>query len=189
MTTKARPKKGSFTFSACDSAKGQIGLIWYIIHARDAQYHSKPEKSCSWNTYKRGMIALAKDRKPPDRHHLGHEKIRPLSRSCIFEVPINGKDLINVKHVRNKKSVTLQKKKKTLWEYLLKFIYSEKASRFCEIFTLLLSYGVPVKSKLIISQNFVAFSEYMNFTWKTSGRVDYFSETNKRGCSFIRNLR
>ena len=47
--------------------------------------------------------------------------------------------------------------------YYLKFIYSEKAKKFCEIFTLLLSYVVPVKSKLKISQNFVAFSEYMNF--------------------------
>ena len=45
----------------------------------------------------------------------------------------------------------------------LKFIYSEKATKFCEIFTLLLSYAVPVKSKVKISQNFVAFSEYMNF--------------------------
>ena len=45
---------------------------------------------------------------------------------------------------------------------LIKFIYSEKATKFCEIFTLLLSY-VPVKSKVKISQNFVAFSEYMNF--------------------------
>jgi hypothetical protein len=34
----------------------------------------------------------------------------------------------------------------------------------CEIFTLLLSYVVPVKSEVKISQNFVAFSEYMNFT-------------------------
>ena len=33
-----------------------------------------------------------------------------------------------------------------------------------KIFTLLLSYVVPVKSKVKISQNFVAFSEYMNFT-------------------------
>ena len=42
---------------------------------------------------------------------------------------------------------------------LLKFIYSEKAIEFCEISTLLLSYIIPVKSK-------VAFSEYMNFkTW------------------------
>ena len=48
---------------------------------------------------------------------------------------------------------------------LLKFIYSEKATKFCEIFTLLLSYVVAVKSKVKISQNFVAFSEYMNFTY------------------------
>ena len=47
----------------------------------------------------------------------------------------------------------------------VKFKYSEKAKKFCEIFSLLLSYVVPVKSKVEISQNFVAFSEYMNFTW------------------------
>ena len=47
--------------------------------------------------------------------------------------------------------------------FFLKFIYSEKATKFCEIFTLLLSYVVPVKSKVKISQNFVAFSEYINF--------------------------
>ena len=46
---------------------------------------------------------------------------------------------------------------------VLKFIYSEKATKFCEIFTLLLSYVGPVKSKVKILQNFVAFSEYMNF--------------------------
>ena len=45
----------------------------------------------------------------------------------------------------------------------LKVIYSEKATKFCEIFILLLSYVVSVKSKVNISQNFVAFSEYMNF--------------------------
>ena len=40
----------------------------------------------------------------------------------------------------------------------------ERATKFCEIFNLLLSYVVvPVKSKVKISQNFVAFSEYMNF--------------------------
>ena len=52
-------------------------------------------------------------------------------------------------------TINLQKK--------LKFLYSEKATKFCEIFTLLLSYVVPVKFKVKISQNFVAFSEYMNF--------------------------
>ena len=45
----------------------------------------------------------------------------------------------------------------------VKFIYPEKATKFGEIFTLLLSYVVPVKRKVKISQNFVAFSEYMNF--------------------------
>ena len=44
----------------------------------------------------------------------------------------------------------------------LKFIYSEKATKFCEIFTLLLSYVVSVKSTVKILQNFWAFSEYMN---------------------------
>ena len=47
----------------------------------------------------------------------------------------------------------------------LKFIYSEKATKFCEIFTLFLSYVVPVKSKVKILQNFAALSEYMNFTF------------------------
>ena len=50
-----------------------------------------------------------------------------------------------------------------IWDAQVKFIYSEKATKFCEIFALLLSYVVPVKSKLKILQNFVAFSEYMNF--------------------------
>ena len=46
----------------------------------------------------------------------------------------------------------------------LKFIYSEKATKFCEIFPLLLNTVHTVKSKGKISQNFVVFSEYMNFT-------------------------
>ena len=50
-----------------------------------------------------------------------------------------------------------------LWLYSLKFIYSEKATKFCEISTIDLSYVVPVKSTVEISQNFVVFSEYMNF--------------------------
>ena len=45
----------------------------------------------------------------------------------------------------------------------IKFIYSEKATIFCKIFTLLLSYVVPVKNKVKILQNFVAFSEYNDF--------------------------
>ena len=45
----------------------------------------------------------------------------------------------------------------------LKVIYSEKATQFCEISTLLLTGTTLDKSKVEISQNFVAFSEYMNF--------------------------
>ena len=45
----------------------------------------------------------------------------------------------------------------------VKFIYSEKATKFCKISTLLLTTVHTVKSKVEISQNFVAFSEYINF--------------------------
>jgi hypothetical protein len=48
--------------------------------------------------------------------------------------------------------------------HCVKFIYSEKATRFCKISTVDLSHVVPVKSTVEILQNFVAFSEYMNFT-------------------------
>ena len=47
---------------------------------------------------------------------------------------------------------------------VVKFIYCEKATKFCEISTVDLSYLVKVKSTVEISQNFVAFSEYLNFT-------------------------
>ena len=50
--------------------------------------------------------------------------------------------------------------------YIVKFIYSEKATKFCEIFPLLLTVCNVVKRKGKISQNVVAFSEYMNFTKK-----------------------
>ena len=49
---------------------------------------------------------------------------------------------------------------------MLKFIYSEKATKFCEIFTLLLTTVHTVKSKVKILQNFVVFSKYMNFNTK-----------------------
>ena len=41
--------------------------------------------------------------------------------------------------------------------------YSEKATNFWEISTVDLSYVITVKSTVEILQNFVAFSEYMNF--------------------------
>ena len=45
----------------------------------------------------------------------------------------------------------------------VKLIYSEKATKFCKIFSLLLTVFTVVKSKGKISQNFVAFAENMNF--------------------------
>ena len=42
----------------------------------------------------------------------------------------------------------------------IKFVYSEKTRKFCEICTSLLSTVDTDKSKMEISQNFVAFSEY-----------------------------
>ena len=52
---------------------------------------------------------------------------------------------------------------KTDSDKLLKFIYSEKATKFCEIFPLLLTVCTVVQSKGKILQNFAAFSENMNF--------------------------
>ena len=49
------------------------------------------------------------------------------------------------------------------WNSQLKFIYSEKATKFYEIFPLLLTTFHTVKSKGKILQNLVAFLEYMNF--------------------------
>ena len=47
----------------------------------------------------------------------------------------------------------------------MKFIYSEKATKFCKISSLLLSVYTVDKSKVDISPNFVAFWEYMNFIY------------------------
>ena len=49
---------------------------------------------------------------------------------------------------------------------IVKFIYSEKATRFSKISTVDLSYVKTVKSKVEISQIFAAFSECMNFILK-----------------------
>ena len=52
----------------------------------------------------------------------------------------------------------------------LKFIYFEKATKFCKISTLLLTTVHTVKSKVEILQNFVAFLEYMSFSSKSTGK-------------------
>ena len=48
----------------------------------------------------------------------------------------------------------------------LKFIYSEKAAKFCEISTVDLTFTSQDNSTVEISQKFVAFSEYINFILK-----------------------
>ena len=50
----------------------------------------------------------------------------------------------------------------------LKFIYSEKATNFCEIFTLLLTGITQDKIKVKFSQNFVAFSECLKNSYLIS---------------------
>ena len=98
-------------------------------------------------------------------------------------------DIIRQKHIKNLIERKLGKIGYLIISYTgpeLKFIYSEKATKFCEIFTLLLSYVVPVKSKMKISQNFVAFSEFMNFDiwfvkhiWLKT-KIQFFIENLKR---------
>ena len=59
--------------------------------------------------------------------------------------------------------------------FVVKFIYSEKATKFCEIFTLLLSVCTVDKSKVKISQNFVAFPDYVNFMIVVDMNVGFYS--------------
>ena len=81
---------------------------------------------------------------------------------------------------------TVEIKIDDLMHRMVKFIYSEKATKFCKIFNLLLSYVVPVKSKVEISQNFVAFSEYMNFNKLSRiSLVKKIIECNYRGSGTI----
>ena len=57
-------------------------------------------------------------------------------------------------------------------------LYSEKAAKFCEIFpAVLLTTVHTVKSKGKISQNFVAFSDYMNFKTTFEKSMNSFVKT------------
>ena len=75
----------------------------------------------------------------------------------------------------------LKKNRFCLFNILLKFLYSEKATKFCEISTLLLSTVHTDKSKVKILQNFVAFLEYMNFKEKNGKKWDIELEINVLG--------
>ena len=63
----------------------------------------------------------------------------------------------------------------------LKFTYSEKATKFCEIFPLTLIIVHTIKSKGKISQNFVAFSEYMNFKLGVQFQIHSFQQKTISG--------
>ena len=65
---------------------------------------------------------------------------------------------------------TIHSNSKRSEQFFIKFIYSEKATTFCKMFTLLLSYVLPVKNKGKIPQNFVAFSEYNDCFFTCSRR-------------------
>ena len=69
--------------------------------------------------------------------------------------------------------------------FLLKFIYSEKATNFCEISTLDLPYVVTVKSTVENSQNFMAFSEIWTLpTWALGSKERH--ETTAEIWSFLK---
>ena len=62
-------------------------------------------------------------------------------------------------------------------EQIVNFIYVFwEGHKICKMFTLLLSYVVPVKSKVKISQNFVAFPEYMNFMAKAEADASHLHD-------------
>ena len=50
---------------------------------------------------------------------------------------------------------------------IVKFFYSVKATNFCKLSTVNLSYVVTVTSTIEISQNVLAFLEHMNFNMKS----------------------
>ena len=60
--------------------------------------------------------------------------------------------------------------------FVLKFIYSEKATKFCEIFTLILYYVVPVKSKVKISQRIYELYLQIRVIWIWIEYVHEFAE-------------
>ena len=69
----------------------------------------------------------------------------------------------DLKYSHNVGKITAERKGRITLSMALKFIYSEMATKFCEISTVDLTGTTQGKSTVEISQNFVAYSEYMNF--------------------------
>ena len=71
---------------------------------------------------------------------------------------------------------------------ILKLLYSEKATKVCKISTLLLTECTVVKSKVKISQKFVAFSEYVNFKKFAEIRLPWFLMKYEKLLWYVRNV-
>ena len=70
----------------------------------------------------------------------------------------------------------------------IKFIHSEKATKFCEINTVDLFYVGTVKSTVEILQTFVTFSEFMNFEWMKSSSNSFTLKGSWSWMILIKNL-
>ena len=99
-----------------------------------------------------------------ETRNLGIEKENHRSGGKFYKFKFSCQSPLSYIHNVQQNYLTFQAWTGKFFSVLLKFMYSENATKFCEIFISLLSYVVPVKSKVKISRNFVAFSEYMNFT-------------------------
>ena len=58
--------------------------------------------------------------------------------------------------------------------------FSEKATKFDEISIVVLALLSNVKNKIEFSSNFLAFTKYMNFTYKNRLSISYDLSQNKR---------
>ena len=79
-----------------------------------------------------------------------------LNSIVIFNIMSAFKQLISLFHIKNNSRIDNWR----LHNSILKFIYSERASKFCKTSTIVLSYIVTAKCTVEILQNCVVFSEY-----------------------------
>ena len=101
------------------------------------------------------------DFKPEEKYCMKNvnHRIKCFSFSCLFWKTVG---LETMK--RTVTTITNYVGKLCIYSHVLKCSNSgdsEKATKYCEISTVDFSYVMPVKFTVVISQNFVAFSEYM----------------------------
>ena len=100
--------------------------------------------------YVNSVVYVIKKWKNP-KLEFTNEKLTYFTKFTIQHETYVIKQSVSPKKFTNESLFTIQQ---------LKFIYSEKATKFSEIFPLLLTVCTLVKSEGKISQNFAAFSEY-----------------------------